>query len=153
MGLYLGGPSVLSFLSPQYRITAIVLTEEGQAIHKTINLDSTEGEAKIGETSYKITKAGLYEKNKFFMTRPIFKALRIRFYWILFNEGQPDHIKPRDPLIGPRDLYIMANSRILKRALSELLSSRGISSRLLLVGLFLAIIVIYYLLTGGNFNL
>lgn len=145
--------SLGNLIKPQYRITVIILDERGQAVSHKINLDEPEGTFKEGSTEYRITRSGLYEKAPLFFTRPIFSAMRIRFYWILFNEGQETHIKPSDPLIGPRDLYVMANSRILKKALAEILRSGGLSSKLLLVLLFLAIIIIYYLFTGVNFQL
>ena len=143
----------MTLLKPRYRITVIILDAWGQAVSHKINLGEPEGVFKHGETEYKITRSGLYEKPPLFFTRPLFSAMGIRFYWILFNEGQETHIKPSDPLIGPRDLYVMANSRILKKALAEILRSGGLSSKLLLVLLFLAIIIIYYLFTGGSFQI
>lgn len=152
MGVFEGGPRILKPLDikPRYKITVIILTKNGQANHYQITLPDTEGFFKQGETNYIITKAGLYERKRFVVLRPMFETAKIRFYWILFNEGKPNHVKPQTPIVKGSDLWVMSNSRILKKALAEQLKSRGIPSKLLLVLLFVSIVIIYYLLTGGK---
>lgn len=147
------GKGILERLALNWNIvTIVILGSGGQSIFKRVKRDSLEFSETINEAEYKISKNGLYEESKMFYTQLIFDLLKVRFWWILFNEGSTDPMGPIETIISPKELWLVSNSGILRKALLEALG-RGVNTRLLIIILGLALAVIYYLLTGGNIAL
>lgn len=134
----------------RYLIDVIILTPEKKALIKRHDVDNPNFDWSYKNHDYNIREGALYSKNgsRIPHFNLIFWALRWRFYNILFVEGLSTPLTAGNPKFSPQEIYLINNSTILGKALRGLLS-RGLNSRVLIIIIFVLLIGLYYLLTGG----
>lgn len=139
-------------MKPRYIVKICLLTEAGRLLYFTEKIDRLDFNKKIGATSYKIRKEGLYEFTPWLYKQVYYRAMRIREYWILFNENEPDPVLPNNPEVSPYELYIINNSTAMQRGISDYMRSNPLGNKggfiLLIAVLAITYVVAKYLGVG-----
>ena len=140
------------FLSPMNRIKIVLLSKSGRVIFIDKKTNTTDFNVDIGGREYRVRKEGLYKKDAWLYREVLDRLFKFREYWILFNEGDPDHLIPSNPQVSPYELYMINTSTSIKRALSEYVSGGMFDGKGAFLMIVIGLILAYLILSGGDLS-
>lgn len=139
--------------TPINNIKIVLLSKSGRVIFLDKKTNTTDFNLDIGGTDYRVRKEGLYKKDQWLYREIIDRVIRSRQYWIIFNEGEPDHLVPSNPVVSPYELYMINTSTSISKALNEYVSGSFLGGKGGFILVVLALIAGYYLVSTGAISL
>lgn len=134
-----------------YFIDLIILTESKNALFIREKTNNPNFKHTYGGTTYNVKEGALFEKpSRIPQLNLLYWIIGWRYYYIIFIEGKGDPVLPGNPKFSPQEIYLINNSTILGKALKGLIA-KALSNRLLIIGIVVLSVVIYYLLTSGGY--
>jgi hypothetical protein len=142
-----------NLFSPVNKITIVILTKTGRVVYFNKKSHKTDFNVDLAGIEYRIRKEGFYKRDRWLYREVLNRVGRIREYWIIFNEGEPNSLFPSNPRITPYELYMINNSTVMSKALAEWLRSNPFSGKGAFIAIVLALIAGYILIQYGGISL